>query len=91
MNVSADLMMKLARACTAPVDANAEGVVRQAIERLSGDREWWVEVFDEKESVWEFHSIAGSAAAAKAYAKDLGDRWNRKYRAVELIRRVLPP
>lgn len=90
MNISAELMMKLARACGAPVDANAEGVVRVALERLGGEREYWVEVYDGDK--WQFYGLGWeSAAEARATAARLADRWKRPHRAIELIKRVLPP
>lgn len=93
MNVSADLLFELAQASKAPTDYRADGVVRWATSVLKGEREWWVEVWEERpdgESCWEFHSIAGDPNTARTYAKQLEARWNRKYRAVEMIRRVLP-
>lgn len=91
MNVSADLLFKMAKAIGAPGDTLADGVVSLALERLQGAKEWWVEVYDEKAELWEFHSIQSSLADARKVAKSLEAQWSgRRYRAVELTRRVLP-
>lgn len=90
MNVPADVMAKLALALGAPGEMKAEGVARLALERLRGDREWWVEVHDSDRDKWEFHSCGyRNALEAKATAESLEAQRNTPYRATELLRRIL--
>lgn len=94
MNVPADLMLKLARACAAPVDANAEGVVRTAIERLTGEREYWVEVRVDAANggEWDVHSVHPLLEGARQVERNVRALPEcTGVRVVELIRRVLPP
>ena len=89
MNVSADVLWELAQASGAPTDFRAEGVVRYATERLKGEKEWWVEVFEHER--WETHAVHPTRELARLEASGL--RYAQpaaRVRVVELLRRVLP-
>jgi hypothetical protein len=89
MNVPADAMIELARASGAPVDYRAEGVVRWAASRLTGEREYHLEVLvDEK---WEFLGYFTTQAEARFALGMRGGLYSgERLRVVELLRRVLP-
>jgi hypothetical protein len=91
MNVPADVMAKLAHAVGAPGDSKAEGVVRIAIERLEGPREWHVEVLEQHDGgqTWTFHSFHTEAAEAHLVVAKCRRNFERQYRVVELLRRVV--
>jgi hypothetical protein len=88
MNVPPDLMAKLQHALGAPGDTKAEGLVRLATERLEGPREYHVEVREES-GRWEFHSFHVTASEATAAVARARRNFDRKYRVVELLRRVI--
>lgn len=92
MNVPVELMVKLQHALGAPGDVKAEGLVRLATERLECPREYHLEVLEcvDGEAQWTFHSFHETAADAQQLRAKLRNNFNRQYRIVELIRRVLP-
>lgn len=89
MIVSPDLMMNLTRALGAPLDLKAEGIVRMAVERLAGPREYHLEVLG-LDGKWDFHSFHETAGEAQLLRAKLRKNFNAEYRIVELLRRVLP-
>lgn len=89
MNVSADLMMKLAIACGAAKDCFADGVVRCAIERLEGPREYHLEILG-SDGRWDFHSYSQTLREAVEVRAQLRASFDRQFRIVELLRKVLP-
>lgn len=88
MIVSVESMTKLQHALGASGDTKAEGLVRLASERLEGPREYFLEVLEDEK--WEFHSWHSTAAEAQACRSKLRENFDRQYRIVELLRRVLP-
>lgn len=99
MNVSADLLMALARAAGAPIDSKADGVVRWATEKLReltapAEKEWWVEVADPQTGLYDpntcFHSIHPILDGARMVADNIAALpKTRGVRVVEISRRVL--
>jgi hypothetical protein len=88
LNVSPDLVMGLTRALGAPVDLTAEGVVRTAIERLRGEREYHIECLEDGR--WQFHSFYESYPDAQLSRARLRRDFKREFRIIELLRRVMP-
>lgn len=87
MNVSADLLFALAQACGAPGDYRADGVVRHATERLKGEKEYWVEVFEQ--NAWLFHSCHPEVEGAILVKGNIQrSKPEVRVRVVEILRRV---
>jgi hypothetical protein len=91
VNVSADIMVQLAQALGVSGDLKAEGVARVALERLRGEREYFLEVLDDGGDGWVFVSIHEDYAEAQEARSAQRARFPAsKYRIVELLKRVLP-
>lgn len=85
-------MVELARVLGCSGDLKAEGVARLALERLRGDKEYFLELREivDGQPCWDFHSFYETYAGAQLARAQLRGNYEREFRIVELLRRVMP-
>lgn len=92
MNVPVEQLVALAQALGVSKDLKADGVVRTAIERLKGEREYHLECRQRNsDAPWNFISFYPNFPEAQAVrAAKRAEFPGSDYRIVEMLRRVLP-
>lgn len=91
MNVPTEELLGLANVLGVTGNTKTSAVVRLATERLTGEREYFLEYFDTDEEKWVFagwHETFTSAQDERSHRRAVAP--TARYRIVEMLRRVMP-